>query len=91
MNKKDVAVKIRNYANELLTIADMLDEKEIVEVAKPITLVEVRKFLAELSRDGKTSNVRDLLNKLGASKLSEINPENYAALLDDARKLKDGK
>lgn len=91
VSEKNVSEKIRKYANELLVIADILDEKETVEIAKPITLVEVRKFLAELSRDGFTANVKDLLNKHGASKLSEINPENYAALLDDARELKDGK
>lgn len=83
MNEKDVAVKIRECVNELLSIADML------EVTKPITLEEVRKVLAELSRDGFTANVRDLLNKHGASKLSEIPQGKYAELLDDARKLKD--
>lgn len=91
MSKKDVAVKIRNYANDLLSIADMLDEKETAEVAKPITLVEVRKFLAELSRDGFTASVKDLLNKHGASKLSEIPQAKYAELLGDAKELRNAK
>lgn len=88
MSEKNVAEKIRKYANELLAIADELDGEAVKE--QSIRLEDVRKVLAELSRDGKTSKVRELLIKYGANKLSEINPENYVALLDDARKLENG-
>ncbi len=87
LSRKDIAVKIRKCANELLSIADEF-EKESVEV-KPVTLEEVRKILAELSRDGLTAQVRDLLTKNGANKLSEIDPSKYQELLSDARKLND--
>lgn len=90
LSQKDVAVKIRKCANDLLSIAEELEKGEVQE-AKPITLEEVRKVLAELSRDGFTANVRDLLNKHGASKLSEISPDKYEALLDDARKISNGR
>lgn len=51
---------------------------------KPLTLEEVRAVLAEKSRAGHTAEVKELLNKHGADKLSEIDPSEYPALLADA-------
>ncbi len=56
-------------------------------VEKPLTLEEVRSVLAEKSRSGHTEEVRALLNKHGADKLSEIDPAEYAALLAEAEVL----
>ena len=54
---------------------------------KPLTLEEVRAVLAEKSRSGHTEEVRELLNKHGADKLSEINPAEYAELLAEGEAL----
>lgn len=54
---------------------------------KPLTLEEVRAVLAEKSRAGHTAEVRALLNKHGADKLSDIDPAEYPALLVDAEVL----
>ena len=54
---------------------------------KPLTLEEVRAVLAEKSRSGHTDEVRELLAKHGADKLSEIDPAEYAALLAEAEVL----
>ena len=54
---------------------------------KPLTLEEVRAVLAEKSRSGHTEEVRELLAKHGADKLSEIDPAKYPALLADAEVL----
>ena len=54
---------------------------------KPLTLEEVRAVLAEKSRSGHTEEVRALLNKHGADKLSEIAPAEYPALLAEAEVL----
>ena len=54
---------------------------------KAITLEEVRAVLAERSHDGYTDQVRGLLQKYGAEKLSGVNPKHYAALLKDAEVL----
>lgn len=61
-----------------------------VSKPKPITLEQVRAVLAEKSRDGHTAEVRALLEKHGAAKLSEINPAKYAALLAEAEVLGNG-
>lgn len=54
---------------------------------KPLTLEQVRAVLAEKSRAGHTAEVRALLLKHGADKLSEVNPAEYPALLADVEVL----
>jgi hypothetical protein len=46
--------------------------------------------LAEKSRAGHTAEVRALLQKHGAAKLSEIDPANYEALMKDAEVIGNG-
>ena len=55
-----------------------------------LKLEDVRAVLAEKSRTGHTSEVRALLKKYGAAKLSEIDPANYEALLQDAEVIGNG-
>lgn len=43
--------------------------------------------VSEKSGDGKTAEVKALLYKYDAGKLSGVKPEDYAALLEEARKL----
>ena len=57
---------------------------------KPLTLEDVRAVLAEKSRNGHTAKIRELLDKHGAAKLSEIDPQKYAALLAEAEVLGNG-
>ena len=58
--------------------------------AKPLKLEDVRAVMAEKSRQGKTEEIRALLEKYGANKLSEISPNDYAALLADAEAICNG-
>ena len=53
----------------------------------PLTLEQVRAVLAEKSRAGHTAEVKALLLKHGADKLSDIDPAQYPALLADAEVL----
>ncbi len=62
-------------------------KKDAKPAEKPLTLEEVRAVLAEKSRSGHTEEVRGLLAKHGADKLSEIDPAEYAALLAEAEVL----
>lgn len=52
-----------------------------------VTVEAVRAVLAEKSRDGKTQEVRALLNKHGADKLSAITDEKLPILLKEAEGL----
>jgi hypothetical protein len=87
MNKNDVITQVVNsLENCIKELKLIVEEKE----AKPITLEQVRKVLAELSRDGFTEDVRTLLKKYGSDKLSGIKQEDYQALLEDARGIEHG-
>ena len=59
------------------------------EEVKPLTLEEVRAVLADKSRNGYTEEIRALLKKYGADRLSAIDPANYQALLGDVEELND--
>ena len=59
-------------------------EEVLQETPTPATLDEVRAALAEKSRAGYTADVKALIAKYGADKLSDVDPANYAALLKDA-------
>ena len=52
--------------------------------AKTYSFQEVRGIMAGLSGKGKKAEAKNLLQKYGASRLSEIKPEDYAALVADA-------
>lgn len=59
-----------------------------VAPAKPaLTLEEVRAVLADKSRAGHTAEIRELLKKYGASKLSLVDQKHYEALLREAEVL----
>ena len=60
------------------------------ELKPELKLEDVRAVLAEKSRAGHTAEVRALLKKYGAAKLSEIDPANYEALMKDAEVIGNG-
>lgn len=60
------------------------------EPAKEWMLEEVRMILADKSRAGYTEEVRTLISKYGADKLSDIKPADYAALMAEAEVIGNG-
>lgn len=57
---------------------------------KAVKLEKVRAVLAEKSQAGMTAKVREIIQKYGATKLSEIEPKHYADILKDAEGLING-
>ena len=103
MSELDLCVgELRSAAQSLNSVADSLTslfsgsqpessvQPESKPTSKPLTLEDVRAVLAEKSRSGHTAKVRELLEKHGGSKLSEIDPVKYAALLAEAEVLGNG-
>lgn len=99
----DVVGDLRSLADSLQAVAEAMAGNEPAEAAqgekpaiakeakpaaKAVTLEQVRAVLADKSQQGFTADVRSLLEKYGAPKLSQIDPVNYAALLADAEELK---
>lgn len=63
-------------------------EKKAPEKKTPeITLEQVRGVLGEKSRAGHTAEVREIIQKYGADRLSEVDPKNYEAIIKDAEVL----
>jgi hypothetical protein len=60
---------------------------EASEQMLKISVEDVRAVLATKSQDGKTQEVKALLLKFGASRLSEVKPESYRVLLTEAKRL----
>ena len=53
----------------------------------PITIDQVRAVLVEKNSQGKTREVKALLYKYDAGKLSNVKPEDYPALMEEAKRL----
>ena len=98
-----VIEELRNVAAALCSVADNLSTlfadqtvksttptQTLQKAEKPLTLEAVRAVLAEKSRNGHTADIRALLEKHGAAKLSEIDPAKYSALMADAEALGNG-
>ena len=54
---------------------------------KAVTFVELRSRLAEISHAGHTAEIKELITKHGAEKLSDVKETDYAALLAEAEEL----
>ena len=92
----DVVEDMRSLADSLQSVADSSQgntaaPEEVptqpVDNTPQITIDQVRTLLAEKSGEGKTQAVKALLYKYDAGKLSGVKPEDYAALMEEARKL----
>lgn len=92
----DVVEDMRSLADSLQSVADSIQgntaaPEEVptqpVDNTPQITIEQVRTLLAEKSGEGKTQAVKALLYKYDAGKLSGVKPEDYAALMEEARKL----
>ena len=92
----DVANDLRTLAGSIQAIADAIAGNEPADASQPettapepepITLEQVRALLAQKSLSGFTAEVRGLLEKHGAAKLSQIKPDEFPALLTEAEAL----
>lgn len=92
MSELDICIgELRDAAQSLKIVADNLSVlfagNKSASAETTITLEQVRSVLAEKSRAGFTAEVKNLLLKNGAEKLSAIDPDKYSALLVEAEVL----
>ena len=92
-----ISVVLNKVIEELIGLRDEISSSdantpavEVKELVKTISLEDVRRVLAELSRDGFTAEVRKLLQKHGANKLSEVESSKYESLLSEAGEIRNG-
>jgi hypothetical protein len=88
---------LRAVADELATVyTDRNHSKSEQESApttptpKPPSLEDVRIILADKSRNGATAQIKELLGKYSAEKLSDVSSNDYTALLKDAEGIGNG-
>ena len=86
-----LAAELETCGQALLKIAEALQAKEKAPIPEPqkqepasqkFTLEEVRK-VADKSRQGFTEEVRNLIHRYGAEKLSSLDAVKYEAFLKD--------
>lgn len=89
-----ISEDLRNFfsdtsdAEPVTPVKEEAPPKNKPETKKPeIKKEQVRAVLAEKSRAGFTQEIKKLLKKYGANKLSEVDPTNYEALLQEAEVL----
>lgn len=92
-----VADQLRRCGDAFLSLADALADKpcggELCGGEKeepPLTYVDVRMVLAEKAESGFDDEVRALVMKHGAKRLSKVKPEEYAVLLAEVEALGNG-
>lgn len=89
----EVKEDAENLATSIGALLDALESDGELEEVKPneeektYEVEEVRKILADKSRAGYTGQIRDLLQKYGAKKLSEIDSSKYKNLVQDVEQL----
>ena len=92
----NVVEDMRSLADSIQSVADSIQGNtaeseettaQPVDNTPQITIDQVRTLLAEKSGEGKTQAVKALLYKYDAGKLSGVKTEDYAALMEEARKL----
>jgi len=85
----EVVEDLRTLAVSIETLANAMQSNEPAPAqtaaeAEPITIEKVRAVLAEKSRSGKQEEVKTLISKFGAKKLTDIDPACYEQLLTEA-------
>ena len=62
-------------------------QKQDAAQEQPATLEGIRALMAQKTQEGKSKEVKELLQKFGAAKLSAVKPEDYPALMQEAQVL----
>lgn len=87
-----LAAELETCGKTLLKIPEAMKIKEEAPTPEPpknevvpkkLTLEEVRKVAADKSRQGFTEEVRNLIHRYGAEKLSGLDAAKYEAFLKD--------
>lgn len=84
----DVAKSMRNLADSIEALAtDEKHDDDLEDAKEKIKFEDLRAVLAVLTRDGKQQEVKELITKYNAKKLSDVPEDKYKELLDEAREL----
>ena len=88
---RTAATTINEVADTLAQMFSTTEDSAPVEVKQELTFDQVSNTLMAISRKSKehSMKLRALVKKYGANKLSEISPEHYDAILEEAKVIAD--
>ena len=94
---KTVAKRLVDLSEAVLNLIDQEEPTSVINEepasvneeakAEAIKLEDVRAVLSKISRAGKVAEMKALLAEYGVTKLSDVDPANYLALLSEANKI----
>lgn len=93
---KDIVEDMKALATSLNALTEVLESDASTTKNSPdkeepkksiLTLYDVRAVLAKKLQAGLKNEIKELIQKYGAEKLSAVNPEHYEALLKDVEEL----
>ena len=81
----------RGLQEAVKAIRELLSEKEAEEkavpVKKPLTIEEIRALLLEKRKTGFKDEIKALLIRHGAERLTDIDPAEYDAMMKEAEEI----
>ena len=84
---KDKTVKAQPSVTEKAQKQAQQESVAEVQQESPATLEGIRALMAQKTQEGKSKEIKELLQKYGAAKLSAVKPEDYPALMQEAQVL----
>ncbi len=79
--------KAQPSATEKAQKAEKQESVAEAQQESPATLEGIRALMAQKTQEGKSKEIKELLQKYGAAKLSAVKPEDYPALMQEAQVL----
>lgn len=71
-------------------VPKQIEEKSASNAEPSVTLEQVRGVMAKKSEAGFTAEVREIIQKHGADRLSAVDPKEYKAMIAEAEELGNG-
>lgn len=84
---KEIYSSLADIYEQLAYEYRKLAQTNVPTAESTVSIEDIRAVLAVKSQDGKTAQVKELLKKYGADRLSKVKPVAYDALFHDAEAL----
>lgn len=93
MSNSKVIEKLNAISTLINEIISLLKEEKSapVEEAKTISFEDFKSELIDYARDGLSNEIRDVIEKRGVNKISELKPNQYEEVLTEVRGIANGR
>ena len=84
---ESLAESLKELANAMTKVDPAAGTGKTADQKESVSIEDIRAVLVPISQSGRSAAVKALLQKHGAERLSEIEPERYQALFTSAKEL----